>query len=254
MSSRQPNTGSVGQARSGDPMVRLRDVTRIYRLGEQTLRALDRVSLDILGGEFVAIMGPSGSGKSTMMHLIGALDVPTSGTVWIDGSNVAAQSSDALATLRNRAIGFVFQQFNLLPRTVALRQVMLPRLYSKERARDIEALAAERLRQVGLADRMHHYPAQLSGGQQQRVAIARALVNNPKILLADEPTGALDSKSSTEIMQLFCSLNAGGITVIVVTHEADVARYARRKVLLRDGRIVADRREDGATGLPLEAA
>jgi putative ABC transport system ATP-binding protein len=235
-------------------MVRLRDVTRIYRLGEQRLRALDRVSLDIQGGEFVAIMGPSGSGKSTMMHLIGALDVPTSGTVWIDGSNVAAQSSDALATLRNRAIGFVFQQFNLLPRTVALRQVMLPRLYSKERARDIEALAAERLRQVGLADRMHHYPAQLSGGQQQRVAIARALVNNPKILLADEPTGALDSKSSTEIMQLFCSLNAGGITVIVVTHEADVARYARRKVLLRDGRIVADRREDGATGLPLEAA
>ena len=254
MSSRQPTPGPAGNLRSGGPMVRLRDVTRIYRLGEQRLRALDRVSLDIQGGEFVAIMGPSGSGKSTMMHLIGALDVPTSGTVWIDGSNVAAQSSDALATLRNRAIGFVFQQFNLLPRTVALRQVMLPRLYSKERARDIEALAAERLRQVGLADRMHHYPAQLSGGQQQRVAIARALVNNPKILLADEPTGALDSKSSTEIMQLFCSLNAGGITVIVVTHEADVARYARRKVLLRDGRIVADRREDGATGLPLEAA
>ena len=254
MSSRQSTPGPAGQTRSGGPMVRLRNVTRIYRLGEQTLRALDRVSLDIQGGEFVAIMGPSGSGKSTMMHLIGALDVPTSGAVWIDGSNVEALSSDALATLRNRAIGFVFQQFNLLPRTTALRQVMLPRLYSKERARDIEAVAAERLRQVGLADRMHHYPAQLSGGQQQRVAIARALANNPKIVLADEPTGALDSKSSTEIMQLFCSLNAAGITVIVVTHEADVARYARRKVVLRDGRIVADSRVDGATGQPLEAA
>jgi putative ABC transport system ATP-binding protein len=246
--------GSAGQTRSSTPVIRLRDVTRIYKLGEQTLHALDRVSLDIEEGEFVAIMGPSGSGKSTMMNLIGALDVPTSGCLWIDGCNVAELSSDALALLRNRTLGFVFQQFNLLPRTPALRQVMLPRLYKKERARDIEEVAAERLRQVGLAERMYHHPAQLSGGQQQRVAIARALVNNPKILLADEPTGALDSKTSTEIMQLFCSLNRDGITVILVTHEADVAAYARRKIVLRDGHIVRDQRADAAPGMPMEAA
>jgi putative ABC transport system ATP-binding protein len=246
--------GSPRKPSSTPPVIRLLDVTRIYRLGEQTLRALDRVSIDIELGEFVAIMGPSGSGKSTMMNLIGALDVPTSGTLSIEGCNVAELSSDALAQLRNRAIGFVFQQFNLLPRTTALRQVMLPRLYSQERARAVEAIAAERLQRVGLADRMHHYPAQLSGGEQQRVAIARALVNDPKILLADEPTGALDSKTSTEIMRLFSRLNRDRITVLVVTHEADVARYARRKVLLRDGRIVADQRTDGATFMPVEAA
>jgi putative ABC transport system ATP-binding protein len=254
MSSKRLMPGSEGRLRSAVPIIRLLDVTRIYRLGEQTLRALDRVSIDIEEGEFVAIMGPSGSGKSTMLNLVGALDVPTSGALSIDGCNVAELSSDALAMLRNRAIGFVFQQFNLLPRTTALRQVMLPRLYSKERARDIEAIAAERLRWVGLADRMHHFPAQLSGGQQQRVAIARALVNNPKILLADEPTGALDTKTSSEIMQLFWCLNRDGITVIVVTHEADVARYATRQVLLRDGRIVADQRKDAAADRSMEAA
>jgi putative ABC transport system ATP-binding protein len=214
-------------------------------MGDQTVRALDNVSLEIAEGEFVAIMGPSGSGKSTMMNLIGALDVPTSGTLSIDGRDISALSSDELADLRNRTIGFVFQQFNLLPRTNALRQVMLPLLYANPKPANPEALARRRLEQVGLASRMDHHPRQLSGGQQQRVAIARALVNNPKILLADEPTGALDTKTTAEIMQLFCELNEEGITVVVVTHEPEVAEYARRVVVFRDGHIVEDRPQAG---------
>lgn len=226
-------------------LIRASGVSKIYTMGDQTVRALDEVSLEIGDGEFVAIMGPSGSGKSTMMNLIGALDVPTAGVLSIDGRDISSLSSDELAVLRNRTIGFVFQQFNLLPRTPALRQVMLPLLYSNPKPENPEALARRRLEQVGLGSRMDHHPRQLSGGQQQRVAIARALVNNPKILLADEPTGALDSKTSAEIMQLFCDLNEEGITVVLVTHEPDVAEYARRKIVFRDGHIVEDRLQSG---------
>ena len=230
---------------TGKGLISAVGVSKIYTLGDQTVRALDDVSLDIAAGDFVAIMGPSGSGKSTMMNLIGALDVPTTGNMLIDGSDIGGLSSDAVAHFRNRTIGFVFQQFNLLPRTSALKQVMLPLLYADPRPRDAEAMARHRLVQVGLADRMQNHPRQLSGGQQQRVAIARALVNNPKILLADEPTGALDSKTSDEIMHLFADLNAGGITIVVVTHEADIAAWARRRILFRDGRIVEDIRQPG---------
>lgn len=227
-------------------LIRAVGVSKLYRMGDQTVRALDDVSLEIGEGEFVAIMGPSGSGKSTMMNLIGALDVPTEGALFIDGRNIAELSSDELAALRNRTIGFVFQQFNLLPRTPALRQVMLPLIYASPRPSDPEAMARLRLQEVGLAGRMDHHPRQLSGGQQQRVAIARALVNNPKILLADEPTGALDTKTSDEIMGLFTRLNEEGITVILVTHEPDIANWARRKILFRDGRIIDDQRQTGA--------
>ncbi|MGB3718483.1 MAG: ABC transporter ATP-binding protein [Hyphomicrobiaceae bacterium] len=231
--------------RAGTALISARNVSKIYKMGDQTVRALDNVSLEIAEGEFVAIMGPSGSGKSTMMNLIGALDVPTSGTLSIDGRDISTLSSDELADLRNRTIGFVFQQFNLLPRTPALRQVMLPLLYANPKPANPEALARRRLEQVGLASRMDHHPRQLSGGQQQRVAIARALVNNPKILLADEPTGALDTKTTSEIMQLFCELNEEGITVVVVTHEPEVAEYARRVIVFRDGHIVEDRPQAG---------
>jgi len=234
------------------PLIEARGVSKIYTVGEQTVRALDGVSLSIRLGEFVAIMGPSGSGKSTMMNLIGALDVPTAGVMELDSRNVASLSSDALADLRNRTIGFVFQQFNLLPRTSALRQVMLPLLYAHPRPADAEEMARHRLTQVGLKDRMDHYPSQLSGGQQQRVAIARALVNNPKLLLADEPTGALDSKTSEEIMALFCTLNSEGITVVVVTHEPDVAEYAKRRILFRDGHVVEDIAQAGYVGRAAE--
>lgn len=231
-------TENVREAAS--PLIRATDVTKIYKMGEQTVRALDGVTLDIASGDFVAIMGASGSGKSTMMNLIGALDRPTSGTLEIDGRDIAAMSSDDLAELRNAKIGFVFQQFNLLARTPALRQVMLPLLYAHPRPLDLEGVARKRLKQVGLGERLDHRPSQLSGGQQQRVAIARALANNPKVLLADEPTGALDTKTSEEIMNLFTGLNRDGITVIVVTHEPDVAEYARRKIVFRDGHIVED--------------
>ena len=222
------------------PFIRAENVSKIYTMGDQTVRALDGVSLTIDEWEFVAIIGASGSGKSTMMNLIGALDVPTSGALYIDGRNVSDMTADELAELRNRRIGFVFQQFNLLPRTPELRQVMLPLLYAHPRPHKPEDMAMERLRQVGLGDRAGHHPRQLSGGQQQRVAIARALVNNPKILLADEPTGALDTKTSEEIMSLFCRLNDQGITVIVITHEPDIAEFARRRLTFRDGRIVDD--------------
>jgi len=225
------------------PLIRAVDLTKVYTVGDQKLAALAGVTLDIEDGEFVAIMGPSGSGKSTMMNLIGALDVPTAGSLTIDGRDIAHLSADDLADLRNRTIGFVFQQFNLLPRTSALKQVMLPLVYARPRPADPETLARARLAEVGLGDRMHHTPRQLSGGQQQRVAIARALVNSPKILLADEPTGALDSRTSEEIMQLFTKLNRQGITVVIVTHEPDVALWAGRRILFRDGHIVDDVRQ-----------
>lgn len=221
-------------------LIQAEHVSKIYTMGDQTVRALDDVSLTIDDGDFVAIMGASGSGKSTMMNLVGALDVPTTGTLKIDGRDIGKMSADDLAELRNRRIGFVFQQFNLLARTPALRQVMLPLLYAHPRPSDPEGLARERLEQVGLGTRLDHHPRQLSGGQQQRVAIARALVNNPKILLADEPTGALDTRTSEEIMALFCKLNADGITVIIVTHEPDIAEFARRKLTFRDGKIIDD--------------
>jgi putative ABC transport system ATP-binding protein len=230
---------------AGPALISARGVTKVYAMGDQTVRALDGVTLDIADGEFVAIMGPSGSGKSTMMNLIGALDVPTAGTLAIAGRDVSKLSSDELADLRNRSIGFVFQQFNLLPRTSALRQVMLPLLYASPRPADPQGMARLKLEQVDLGNRIDHHPRQLSGGQQQRVAIARALVNNPRILLADEPTGALDTKTSEEIMRLFGKLNDEGITVIVVTHEADVAAYAKRRILFRDGRIIEDAVQPG---------
>ena len=225
------------------PLIRAVELTKIYTIGDQTLAALDGVSLDIEEGEFVAIMGSSGSGKSTMMNLIGALDVPTSGHLLIEGRDIIGLDADALAELRNRRIGFVFQQFNLLPRTSALKQVMLPLVYAHPRPENPEAIARARLEEVGLGDRIDHAPRQLSGGQQQRVAIARALVNNPKILLADEPTGALDTRTSEEIMQLFAKLNRQGITVILVTHEPDIALWASRRVTFRDGRIIDDVRQ-----------
>jgi putative ABC transport system ATP-binding protein len=235
---------------TGDTFIQARDLVRHYALGEQTVKALDGVSIDVAKGEMVAIMGPSGSGKSTLMNLIGALDVATSGSLKLDGEELTGMGPDRLADLRNRRIGFVFQQFNLLPRTGALEQVMLPLLYKRDRAKDMASIARRRLEQVGLGDRLDHTPRQLSGGQQQRVAIARALVNDPEILLADEPTGALDSKTAAEIMQLLSDLNRRGITVIIVTHEPDVASYALRKILFRDGRIVEDVKQPGYPAMP----
>ena len=232
----------------GPPLIVARDLSKVYRVGEQDLAALDHVSLEIATGDFVAIMGPSGSGKSTMMNLIGALDVPTSGQLVFDGRDIGTLSVDELADLRNRSIGFVFQQFNLLPRTSALNQVMLPLLYAHPRPADSAEMAKKRLEQVGLGNRMDHTPRQLSGGQQQRVAIARALVNNPKLLLADEPTGALDSRTSDEIMQVFADLNRAGITVVVVTHEPEIALWAGRRITFRDGHIVDDVRQTPIAG------
>jgi len=233
-------TASAGAKKPA--LIAVREVEKVYATGEQTVRALAGVSFDIEEGEFVAIMGPSGSGKSTMMNLLGALDVPSRGSIEINGRNISTLSRDAMADLRNRTIGFVFQQFNLLPRTSALRQVMLPLSYARPRPTDADLQAKRRLEQVGLGDRLCHHPQQLSGGQQQRVAIARALVNDPKLLLADEPTGALDSKTSADIMGLFRDLNGQGITIVVVTHDADVARYARRRIVFGDGAIAEDLR------------
>jgi putative ABC transport system ATP-binding protein len=222
-------------------IIRIRDLTREYRMGSERILALRGVTLEIRRNEYVAIMGPSGSGKSTMMNVLGCLDTPTAGEYWLNGEEVSRLSDDALARVRNREIGFVFQTFNLLPRATALHNVELPLVYAGVRARERRERAAAALARVGLAERMHHRPNELSGGQRQRVAIARALVNQPSILLADEPTGNLDSVTSNEIMEVFAALHAGGQTVIMVTHEPDIAARAQRVVVLRDGRVESDR-------------
>jgi putative ABC transport system ATP-binding protein len=222
------------------PLIETRDLEKVYTLGGETVRAVAGVSLTIRRGEFVAIMGASGSGKSTFMNLIGALDLPTSGGLLLDGTDLSTLSSDALAAIRNRKIGFVFQQFNLLARTSALDNVATPLIYAGLSAAARRARAADKLRAMGLAERMDHTPAKLSGGQQQRVAIARALVTEPLMLLADEPTGALDTATSEEIMRIFTDLNEQGITVVLVTHEPDIAQHAERRILFRDGKVVED--------------
>ena len=226
-------------------MIRLREACRRYQLGDNTLQVLRDVSLDVARGEFVAIMGASGSGKSTLMNILGCLDRPTSGGYRLAGETVQSMSSDQLASIRNRRIGFVFQQFNLLPRTRALENVELPMVYAAVKAPERRARALAALQQVGLGERIDHTPAELSGGQQQRVAIARALVNQPLLVLADEPTGALDSQTSGDIMRLLAQLNAQGITVVLVTHEPDVAAWARRRIVFRDGLIVEDACTEG---------
>jgi len=230
-------------------LVEVRELTKHYVLGGETVVALDRIALDVEAGEFVAVMGPSGSGKSTFMNLIGCLDRPTSGVYRLAGEEVSRHGPDKLAGVRNRRIGFVFQQFHLVETEDAIGNVELPMMYAgiARKERGLKARAA--LERVGLAQRMHHSPTQLSGGQQQRVAIARAIVNTPSILLADEPTGALDSKTSLDILGLFQDLNREGATVIVVTHEPDVAAFAGRVVRFRDGRILSDKRQT-----PLDAA
>jgi putative ABC transport system ATP-binding protein len=223
--------------------VRLEDVEKTYRTGEVDVHAVRGVSLEIARGEFVALMGSSGSGKSTLMNILGCLDRPTSGRYFLDGEDVSSLSRDELADVRNRKLGFVFQSFNLLARTSALENVELPLLYCAERLSNAQLHdRAERvLEAVGLQGRGEHHPSQLSGGQQQRVAVARALINDPEVLLADEPTGNLDSRTSVEMMGIFQDLNKKGITIIMVTHEADIAAYARRNVVMRDGRVVSDR-------------
>jgi putative ABC transport system ATP-binding protein len=223
-----------------DLVIQIRDLTRSYVMGAETVNALRGVSLEIRRNEYVAIMGPSGSGKSTLMNLIGCLDTPSTGEYWLNGQEVSRMPDDALARVRNREIGFVFQTFNLLPRASALQNVELPLVYAGVAARERRERSRAALTRVGLGERMSHRPNELSGGQRQRVAIARALVNDPAILLADEPTGNLDSTTSEEIMRVFETLHTQGQTVIMVTHEQDIAAHAARVILLRDGRVASD--------------
>jgi putative ABC transport system ATP-binding protein len=249
-------------APDGRPLVEVRSLVKVYRMGEVEVRALDGVNLAIAAAEFVAIMGPSGSGKSTLMNILGGLDRPTSGAYFLDGVDVATLNADERAEIRNAKIGFVFQSFNLLPRTSALENVEMPLLYGNLALGTHERLEKARaaLKRVGLEGREGHHPAQLSGGQQQRVAIARALITDPAIVLADEPTGNLDSRTSDEVMAIFQALNDEGRTVIVITHEPDISAYARRVVQMRDGGIVSDepvrdrRRAGGAARSPAAAA
>jgi putative ABC transport system ATP-binding protein len=222
------------------PLVEVHDIRKNYQLGETEVHALRGVSVSIHAGDFVAIMGASGSGKSTFMNILGCLDKPTAGKYLLEGTDVSALTKKELARIRNQKIGFVFQGFNLLGRTTALENTELPMLYSKTHKNDRERRAREALAQVGLGDRADHFPSQLSGGQQQRVAIARALVNQPRMLLADEPTGNLDSRTSVEVMEIFQKLNADGLTIILVTHEPDIAQFAKREIVFRDGQIKRD--------------
>ena len=231
---------------SEDTLIRVRDLRRAYDMGAETVQALGGVDITIHLNEYVAIMGPSGSGKSTLMNILGCLDTPTAGTYWLNGVEVSRMGDDELARIRNREIGFVFQTFNLLPRATALHNVELPLIYAGVKASVRRKNATLALERVGLADRMKHRPSELSGGQRQRVAVARALVNEPSILLADEPTGNLDSTTSQEIMGVFASLHEQGQTVIVVTHEPDIARHAQRVITLRDGAIRSDMQQEAA--------
>jgi putative ABC transport system ATP-binding protein len=228
-----------------DAVIVTRNLTRDYVMGSETVHALRGVDLVIRRNEYVAIMGPSGSGKSTMMNVIGCLDTPSEGEYWLNGHRVSELHDDQLARIRNKEIGFVFQTFNLLPRASALHNVELPLVYAAVGGKERRERATEALRRVGLGDRTHHRPNELSGGQRQRVAIARALVNRPSILLADEPTGNLDSATSAEIMQLFDALHQEGQTIVLVTHEHDIAAHARRQVHLRDGRVAQDFMTEG---------
>ena len=228
-------------------LIRTLALTREYEMGEETVRALRGVDLEIHRGEYVAIMGPSGSGKSTLMNLVGCLDTPSAGQYWLNGIEVSKMSDDELARIRNKEIGFVFQTFNLLPRATALHNVELPLIYGGFKAKDRRDLAVAALESVGLADRMHHKPSELSGGQRQRVAIARALVTEPSIILADEPTGNLDSTTSEDIMKVFADVNVRrSQTVVMVTHEHDIAAHANRVVTLHDGKISSDRQQVAA--------
>jgi putative ABC transport system ATP-binding protein len=222
-------------------LIETRELSKSYPMGTNEVQALRGVSLHIDQGDFVAIMGASGSGKSTFMNLLGCLDQASSGQYFLAGQEVSRKTADELADLRNRYIGFVFQQFNLLPRTSALEQVELPLMYAGMSAKERRERARQCLYEVGLSERMHHLPTQLSGGQQQRVAIARALVNRPALILADEPTGALDTQTSAEVMHLLTRFNQQGMTIVLVTHEPDIADYARRKIVFRDGQVVEDK-------------
>jgi len=226
-------------------LIEARALSKIYTMGNMTVHALRDVSLDIEEGDFVAIMGASGSGKSTLMNILGCLDLPTSGRYHLAGEEVEGMQANQLASIRNRRIGFVFQQFNLLPRTSALENVELPMVYAGVKSAERKARALQALQTVGLGERWQHTPSELSGGQQQRVAIARALVNKPQLILADEPTGALDTRTSEDIMRLLDELNRQGMTVVIVTHEADIAAWARRKLVFRDGQIIEDLRQPG---------
>ncbi len=242
----EPRAERGATAAPSPALIEVRGVHKLYTVGSQEVRALDGVDLDIRRGEYVAIMGASGSGKSTLMNLIGCLDTPTRGSYRLDGLAVERLRDEELARVRNRQIGFVFQTFHLLPRTTALANVELPLVYARMPRGERHELARKAIAEVGLSERSHHTPNELSGGQRQRVAIARALVNQPSILLADEPTGNLDSTTSDEIMELFDRLAAAGKTVILVTHEDDIAEHARRVIVMRDGKVISDRQQPGS--------
>jgi putative ABC transport system ATP-binding protein len=234
-----------------EPLVSLQEVTKVYHMGQVDVPALRGVSLTVDEGDFVAIMGASGSGKSTLMNIIGCLDRPTSGTYVLAREDVSQLDRNALAEKRNRTLGFVFQNFNLLSRTSALENVELPLLYADVPTRERHRRAREALERVGLGDRIHHHPNQMSGGQQQRVAIARALISNPKVILADEPTGNLDSRTSVEVMSIFQQLRGAGITIVLVTHEPDISQYSSRVVVMKDGKLRSDRLQQPRTAVLL---